>query len=64
MQRASPETATDHCSACGTEQRLDVSIAILTESPDEANAAFSREPYRIVECRSCGETSKTRMNDA
>lgn len=64
MQQASPETTTGHCTACDTEQRLDVSIAILTESPAGANAAFSREPYRIVECRVCGATTRTRMNDA
>ncbi|SEA10603.1 hypothetical protein SAMN04488065_1866 [Haloplanus vescus] len=59
-----PDSTAEHCSACGAEQSLDISVEILTENPAGENAAFSREPYRIVECRVCGTTTKTRMNDA
>lgn len=52
------------CSNCGGKQPHDVSIDILTESDNQENAAFSREPYRIAECRTCGETTTTRMNNA
>jgi len=54
----------EECATCGSEQPHDVSIDILTESDDDENASFSREPYRIAECQVCGATSKTRMNDA
>jgi len=56
-------TPNEYCDTCGGEQPRDVSISILTESPTGENAEFSREPYRIVECLTCGETTKTRMND-
>jgi uncharacterized Zn finger protein len=52
------------CSTCGRVTPHDVSIDILTESGTEENAEFSREPYRISECKTCGTTSKTRMNNA
>ncbi|MFB6270879.1 MAG: hypothetical protein ABEH83_13115 [Halobacterium sp.] len=52
------------CPDCGREQPHSVSIDILTESSDEENAEFSREPYRVSECKACGATSKTRMNNA
>ncbi|MGB9965526.1 hypothetical protein [Halobacterium sp. CBA1126] len=54
----------EQCSECGREQPHEVSIDILTESNDEQNAEFSREPYRVAECRTCGHTTKTRMNNA
>jgi len=56
-------TATkEYCDECGKSQPIEVSISILTESPARENAEFSREPYRVVECQVCGETTKTRMN--
>jgi len=58
-----PTTTKEHCDECGKAQPIEVSISILTESPTGENAAFSREPYRIVECRVCGDVTKTRMND-
>jgi len=54
----------EQCPECGSEQPHEVSIDILTESDDEQNAEFSREPYRVSECLACGATSKTRMNNA
>lgn len=57
------DSIVEDCPECGREQPHEVSIDILTESTDSENAEFSREPYRISECRSCGETSKTRMNN-
>lgn len=54
----------EQCPECGREQPHEVSIDILTESNDEQNAEFSREPYRVAECKACGATTKTRMNNA
>ncbi|WP_336037074.1 hypothetical protein [Halobacterium yunchengense] len=55
----------EECGDCGCERSHDVSIELLTESDDDGeNAAFSREPYRVAECRTCGATTTTRMNDA
>ena len=54
----------EKCLDCGRKQPHEVSIDILTESTDSDNAEFSREPYRISECRACGETARTRMNNA
>lgn len=58
------ESIVEECHECGREQPHDVSIDILTESDDAKNAEFSREPYRVSECRACGATSETRMNNA
>ncbi|MFC7200663.1 hypothetical protein [Halospeciosus flavus] len=52
------------CDNCGRETAHEVSIELLTESDDSENAAYSREPYRVTECRACGEESHQRMNDA
>lgn len=54
----------EQCETCGQATSHDVTIDILTESVTGENAEFSREPYRIAECRTCGTTSKTRMNNA
>jgi len=54
----------EHCPSCGTERPHDVSITLLTESAATANAQYSREPYRISECLSCGRRTERRMNDA
>jgi len=42
----------------------DVAVEILTESTKPENAEFSREPYRVSECRVCGTTETVRMNNA
>jgi hypothetical protein len=52
------------CADCGRETRHSVSVRIRTESNKTENAAFSREPYRVSECRICGATTQTRMNNA
>jgi len=52
------------CTDCGRETSHAVSVRIQTESDKHENAEFSREPYRVSECRVCGETTKTRMNNA
>ncbi|MFB6101239.1 MAG: hypothetical protein ABEJ73_01580 [Haloplanus sp.] len=56
-------TTEEYCDECGDEQPVEISIAIVTESPLEKHAEFSREPYRITECLNCGATTETRMND-
>jgi hypothetical protein len=52
------------CAECGRETPHAVSVQIQTESDKAENAAFSREPYRVSECRICGATTQTRMNNA
>lgn len=58
------DSISENCAACGQQQPHEVTIALVTESDKDKNTAFSREPYRITECRACGETTKTRMNNA
>jgi hypothetical protein len=53
----------EECATCGQATAHEVTVDILTESGNEENAEFSREPYRISECKRCGETSKVRMNN-
>jgi len=52
------------CSDCERETPHSVSLQIETESEKPENAEFSREPYRVTECRVCGATTRTRMNNA
>ncbi|WP_435101849.1 hypothetical protein [Halarchaeum sp. P4] len=59
-----PDGIVEQCSNCEREQPHEVSIDLLTESDQEENAEFSREPYRVATCRVCGDTTKTRMNNA
>ncbi|MFB6143194.1 MAG: hypothetical protein ABEJ30_07615 [Halorientalis sp.] len=54
----------EECRECGRETPHSVSVEILTESSAPRNAEFSREPYRVSECRVCGTRSETRMNNA
>ncbi len=55
---------TEMCTRCGEQTPHDVAVEILTESSKQQNAEYSREPYRVSECRVCGETTTTRMNNA
>jgi hypothetical protein len=55
---------TEQCEACGRVTPHEVDVKILTESAKEQNAEFSREPYRVSECRICGSTETQRMNNA
>jgi len=52
------------CSTCGHDTPHVVTVEILTESTKRQNAEFSREPYRVSECRICGTTTQLRMNNA
>jgi hypothetical protein len=52
------------CAECGRETPHEVSIELLTESRKQENAQFSREPYRVSECRVCGTEESVRMNNA
>jgi hypothetical protein len=54
----------EHCSSCAEPTAHAARIELRTESSKEANAQYSREPYRVVECSVCGESSSQRMNDA
>ena len=53
---------TESCEQCRTDTPHEVSIEIRTEGSGE-NSAFSREPYRVATCSSCGHSVVTRMND-
>jgi ribosomal protein L37E len=64
MATRSTDTRRERCEQCGRETAHAVSIELRTESTDGQNAAFSREPYRVTECRRCGTTASRRMNDA
>lgn len=55
---------TEECGSCDRQTPHDVSVEILTESRKEENAEYSREPYRVSECKECGEEERTRMNNA
>lgn len=52
------------CDNCGRETSHSVSVEIRTESKKRENAEFSREPYRVTRCQSCGEEKSQRMNNA
>lgn len=55
---------TEECAECEARTPHTVSIELKTESTKETNQAFSREPYRVTECRACGDTRSQRMNNA
>lgn len=55
---------TEPCEQCGDETLHDVAVELRTENAETENARFSREPYRVSECRDCGATRTRRMNDA
>jgi len=55
---------TEHCDQCQRETPHDVSVQILTESSEPTNSEYSREPYRVSECRICGDETVLRMNNA
>ncbi|ESP87730.1 DUF7835 family putative zinc beta-ribbon protein [Candidatus Halobonum tyrrellensis] len=56
------DSLTESCERCETDTPHEVSIEIRTEGSGE-NAEFSREPYRVTTCSSCGHEVATRMND-
>ncbi|WP_435333650.1 hypothetical protein [Haloarchaeobius sp. TZWWS8] len=55
---------TERCDSCGTDTLHRVSVQLVTESTKAENAQFSREPYRVTECQTCGGRTSTRMNNA
>lgn len=59
-----PDQFDEPCEVCGRKTPHSVHIELKTESEKRENAAFSREPYRVSTCGSCGHTTSQRMNDA
>jgi predicted RNA-binding Zn-ribbon protein involved in translation (DUF1610 family) len=60
--RAGGDDNLELCDECGYETPHEVRIEIRTESTKRDNAEYSREPYRIATCLTCGEESAVRMN--
>ncbi|SEW25952.1 DUF7835 family putative zinc beta-ribbon protein [Halobacterium jilantaiense] len=58
------EAMVEPCSNCDRETPHSVTVELRTESDGAANPSFSREPYRVTECRRCGEALAQRMSDA
>jgi len=54
----------EECAECERETPHLVNVQIRTESTKVQNAEFSREPYRVSECRVCGSEDVLRMNNA
>jgi hypothetical protein len=63
-QPSDPDSVRENCVDCDGETLHDVRVEIRTESDDQENAAFSREPYRIAVCQTCDAETATRMNNA
>lgn len=53
----------ERCENCAAMTPHQVRLEIVTESEEDSNAEFSREPYRITKCQQCGATSKQRVNN-
>lgn len=53
----------EFCEYCGRETTHSISLQLVTESDRSDNAEFSREPYRVKECLTCGERTAIRMNN-
>lgn len=64
VERMGGSDITEQCPSCNRETPHDVRIEIRTESNKRENAEYSREPYRVSECRDCGVTTSQRMNNA
>lgn len=52
----------EQCETCGCETPHTVTIQIVTENTNQQNAEYSREPYRVSECRICGHEDTRRVN--
>lgn len=50
------------CDGCGRETPHLVTIQIRNENPKDEQTIYSREPYRVSECRVCGHEEVLRMN--
>ena len=55
---------TEYCGACAAETPHAVRVELRTESGKRENREFSREPYRVTVCETCGAEVTTRMNNA
>ncbi|MFB6361425.1 MAG: hypothetical protein ABEH59_08910 [Halobacteriales archaeon] len=64
VNRPEFDDQTEACEACGRQTPHTVRIEIRTESKQQQNAAYSREPYRVATCDHCGSESALRMNNA
>jgi len=65
MATTSPHSRVmEFCPRCDNETPHNVEIELRSETTTGENAAYSREPYRVSECDTCGDVSATRMNDA
>jgi hypothetical protein len=60
---ARPGQFSEDCPACGRETAHSVSIELRHERPERSHTGYSREPYRVSVCDSCGATERLRMND-
>lgn len=63
-QPSDPDSVQENCADCDGETLHDVRVEIRTESEDQENSEFSREPYRVSVCRTCDAETATRMNNA
>ena len=63
-QPSDPDSVRENCSDCGGETIHDVRVEIRTESDQQENSEFSREPYRVSVCQDCESETATRMNNA
>lgn len=54
----------ERCDVCETDQNHEVKIELMAESTRGGASVYSREPYRVTTCLTCGTTTQTRMNDA
>ncbi len=64
IKNQSASDFTEPCDDCERDTPHTVSIELRTESDKRENAEFSREPYRITECMTCGTETVLRMNNA
>lgn len=65
MATTSPHSGVvEYCDDCDDEMPHAVQIELRFENTSGENAAYSREPYRVSECHTCGAVTSIRMNDA
>jgi hypothetical protein len=55
---------TESCPECTRETTHKVQVELRTESSKNENSEFSREPYRVATCLTCGNETTQRMNNA
>ncbi|KPN29827.1 hypothetical protein SY89_00545 [Halolamina pelagica] len=63
-QPSDPDNVRESCPECDGETIHDVRVEIRTESDQQENSEFSREPYRVAVCQTCDSQTATRMNNA